>query len=239
MNGMANSTACIQFEKALEQSDEPLSASAAAHLQDCVHCSVLWSDLETIRATAQEWGAEEPEPPARVWIALRAQLEAEGLIREPAVARRGSQANWQANWQASWLAGWLSGGPRLAMAGAYLSLLLVGAVLLRTDLPLPAVSRAGARVTLLSEATSAEAELGQTLDSDMKRVMASLPEHNASLASSLQQNLGIVDNMIAVCEKSVREQPSDPIAREYLYGAYQQKAVLLATALDRSTLEEK
>ena len=40
-------------------------------------------------------------------------------------------------------------------------------------------------------------------------------------------------------EKSVREQPSDPLAREYLYGAYQQKAVLLATALDRSTLEEK
>jgi hypothetical protein len=27
------------------------------------------------------------------------------------------------------------------------------------------------------------------------------------------------------------------MAREYLYGAYQQKAVLLATAMDHSTLE--
>jgi hypothetical protein len=227
-NRNSNSAACIQFEQALElEADEPLPAVVAAHLQDCVDCSLLWSDLETIRTTAQEWGTEEPEPPARVWIALRAQLEAEGLIREPAVAKPG------------WLAGWLSGGPRLAMAGAYLSLLLVGAVLVRTDLPIPVVSRAGAQVALVSEVTSAEADLGQTLDSDMKRVMASLPEHNASLASSLQQNLGIVDNMIALCEKSVREQPGDPIAREYLYGAYQQKAVLLATAMDRSTLEEK
>lgn len=228
MNGKADSMECIQFEQALERhSDEPLAAAATAHLQGCVHCSLLWSDLETIRTSAQEWGADEPEPPARVWIALRAQLEAEGLIHEPAIAKPGR------------LAGWLSGGPRLAMAGAYLSLLLVGAVLVRTDLPVFVASRGGARVALLSEATSAEADLGQTLDSDMKRVMASLPEHNASLATSLQQNLGIVDNMIAVCEKSVREQPSDPMAREYLYGAYQQKAVLLATAMDRSTLEEK
>ena len=29
------------------------------------------------------------------------------------------------------------------------------------------------------------------------------------------------------------------MAREYLYGAYQQKAVLLATAMDRSTLEDQ
>ncbi len=119
MNGKANtganSMACVQFEQALEQqSDEQLSAFASAHLQDCVHCSLLWSDLESIRTAAQEWGAEQPEPPARVWTALRAQLEAEGLIREPAVAKPG------------WLAGWLSGRPRLAMAGAYLSLLLVG-----------------------------------------------------------------------------------------------------------------
>jgi hypothetical protein len=35
----------------------------------------------------------------------------------------------------------------------------------------------------------------------------------------------------------VREQPDDPMARDYLYGAYQQKAVLLAAATDRSALE--
>jgi hypothetical protein len=80
-------------------------------------------------------------------------------------------------------------------------------------------------------------ELGKTLDGDLKRVLDSFPEGSALLASSFRENLGIVDNLIAVCEKSVREQPDDPMARDYLYGAYEQKAVLLATATDRSALE--
>ncbi len=65
------------------------------------------------------------------------------------------------------------------------------------------------------------------------------PGQNASLALSLQENLGIVDHLIAACEKSMLEQPDNPVVRQYLYGAYQQKAVLLATAIDRSTLEER
>jgi len=38
-----------------------------------------------------------------------------------------------------------------------------------------------------------------------------------------------------MCEKNVREQPENEMAREYLYGAYEQKAELLAAAMDRST----
>ena len=49
----------------------------------------------------------------------------------------------------------------------------------------------------------------------------------------------MVDNLIVLCEKSVRENPDNPMAREYLYGAYQQKASLLAAAMDRSTLENR
>jgi hypothetical protein len=83
----------------------------------------------------------------------------------------------------------------------------------------------------------AVADIGKALEGDVKDVFNSLPEGNPVLASSLRENLGIVDNLIAVCEESVREQPDDPISRDYLYGAYQQKAVLLATATDRSALE--
>ncbi len=53
------------------------------------------------------------------------------------------------------------------------------------------------------------ADIGKALDGDMKRVFDSLPEGNPVLASSLRENLGIVDNLIADCEKSVREQPDD------------------------------
>jgi hypothetical protein len=60
--------------------------------------------------------------------------------------------------------------------------------------------------------------------------------HDAAVTDSIRRNLNIVDNFIAMCEKDVREQPENDMAREYLYGAYEQKAELLATAMDRSTM---
>jgi hypothetical protein len=42
-----------------------------------------------------------------------------------------------------------------------------------------------------------------------------------------------VDDFIADCERRVKEEPQDDLAREYLSGAYQQKAELLAAMMDR------
>ena len=53
------------------------------------------------------------------------------------------------------------------------------------------------------------------------------------MSTSLHENLAIVDNYIALCEKSVREEPENEVAREYLYQAYQQKADLLAQMTER------
>jgi hypothetical protein len=57
---------------------------------------------------------------------------------------------------------------------------------------------------------------------------------DTAVTDSIRRNLRIVDNFIAMCEKDVHEQPDNQIAREYLYGAYQQKAELLATAMNRN-----
>jgi len=216
---------CIEFESVLEQqSGGPLPISAAAHMDVCAPCRQLFSDLEVIRTLGASLGAEDVAPPARLWPQLRAQLESEGLIRE--------RAN---RWS---LAEWFRSVPRLALAGASVAVVLMAALLVNFQ----SDGSYLARLRRLDFATSAPApsltsEIGKTLDGDLKRVLASLPQDNPSLASSLQENQGIVDNLIAVCEKSVREQPDDPVAREYLYGAYQQKAVLLATATDRSAME--
>jgi hypothetical protein len=59
--------------------------------------------------------------------------------------------------------------------------------------------------------------------------------HDGAVSDTIRRNLNIVDNFIAMCEKDVREQPENEMAREYLYGAYEQKAELLSTAMDRST----
>ena len=46
----------------------------------------------------------------------------------------------------------------------------------------------------------------------------------------------MVDNAISICEKTMREEPQNEIAREYLYGAYQQKAELLASMTERGEI---
>jgi hypothetical protein len=217
---------CSDFSQFLEQeSDGPLSNDAAGHLDTCSNCRFLWRDLAEIRAVSLDWGADEPIPPARLWNSLRAQLEAEGLIRESAGETWGRLGNWF-----TWVR-------QPALAGAALSLLLVAA----TVASVPGFSRAPRLIhdqpLAFSVPSDAPADLDRTLDGDMKLAMASIPEEDSSVTVSLQQNLGIVDNLIAVCEKSVREQPDNQMARDYLYGAYQQKAVLLATAMDHSTLE--
>ena len=223
---------CAQFERILEeQPDGPLPAPAAAHLDGCSDCRLLWSDLEAIRTAGMEWGSEEVAPPEHLWFSLRIEMESEGLIQgRPA--------------QAGWWATWFGTAPRWALAGASISLLLIAGMLAtyQTNAPAGKDSRVASLLPAhLSVPGATErlvaADLGKTLDGDLKRVFASLPERNPLLASSLRENLGIVDNLIAVCEKSVRERPNDEMSRDYLYGAYEQKAVLLATAMDRSASE--
>ena len=50
---------------------------------------------------------------------------------------------------------------------------------------------------------------------------------------SLRQNLDIVNKFIADCEQRMKEEPRDDLAREYLTGAYQQKAELLSAMMER------
>ena len=212
---------CAQFEQLLEQeSDESLPEAAALHLENCSDCCLLWDDIQAIRRAGRELGAEEPTPALHLWPALRARLESEGLVRDVKPA------------------GWFRWTPRLAFVGASMAALFVAISLVsyerdRATVPVPVTQdSAFSPAPLVAGVASA-------LDGDVKRVMASLPEGNLALTESFQQNLGIVDNLIAMCERSVRELPDDPVVRKYLYGAYQQKAVLLAAAMDRSTLEDR
>src|SRR2546425_3049066 len=106
---------CHESEFVLDQRGQELPAEAATHVNACKPCRALVSDLKAIDAVARELGAEPAEPPERVWLSLRAQLESEGLIRAPR--------------KTGWLAEWLVMLPRPALAGAYLSFVLVAAVI--------------------------------------------------------------------------------------------------------------
>ena len=228
---------CQQFEEMLAQQPEgPLPLEAAGHLETCPQCRLLRDDLQAIGIAAREWGREEPAPPPRLWASIQIQLQAEGLIAAPGPHGGGLYLQPAAN--RGWFAGWWNSAPRLELAGAYLLLLLIAAGLAGygTNLPADPLDRPSAATQISEPALDG---LGQTLDGNMQRVVASFSEYDGAVALSLRRNLGIIDNLIAVCEKSVREHPGDPLAREYLYGAYQQKADLLSVAMDRSTLEIK
>jgi hypothetical protein len=222
---------CEHFEEMLaEQIDGPLPIEAMAHLDACSECRVLREDLQAIAVAAQEWGIDQPAPAPHVWAAIETRLQAEGLIAQPSPEPIAAQG---------WLSGWWNFASRLELAGAYALAMLVAAGLAgyRNAPVTGTFERPAATVQLSRPALDG---LGPTLDGNMQRVVASFsPDFDDSVTISLQQNLRIVDNLIAVCEKTVREHPRDPLAREYLYGAYQQKADLLAVAMDRSALEIK
>ena len=74
---------CKDVEAVLEQ--EGLSAlrpAAREHLAGCEGCRELLADLSAIVVAAKRIPAEE-DPPERIWVSLRAHLEAEGIIRQP------------------------------------------------------------------------------------------------------------------------------------------------------------
>ncbi len=219
---------CQELERILEQwSPGALPRDATAHVEACMSCRALVADLDAIQQAAGRLGKEDLEiaPPERVWVNLRAQLEAEGLIHAPRRAARPAAAGWLEAW---WMA-----IPRPALAGAYVALLLAAALLgaFRGDLR----QVASRDVLALRTAT---AGLGTRLNAVENSTIQALPKSDPALAATLRRNLDAVDNFIALCEKSVREEPQNELAREYLYGAYQQKAELLSAMMERGTAGE-
>jgi hypothetical protein len=58
-------------------------------------------------------------------------------------------------------------------------------------------------------------------------------EPDPEITATLHQDLTMVDNNISLCEKTVREEPQSELARDYLNDAYQQRASLLASMVER------
>ena len=180
---------------------------ARAHLAGCRSCQGLVEDLTAIVATAHLLPAEV-EPPPRVWVSLRTQLEEEGIIRN-AVAR----------------GVWWQHFPDLfrtrVLATAGVGLLVVAGG------PPAGVASNGAAIPTHNYDDTAMA---------LKADVASMQLAGSSLKPvdmALHQNLDIVDKFIVDCEQRVKEQPEDELARDYLSGAYQQKAQLLSIMMER------
>ena len=201
---------CKEVEVVLEQEGwTPVPEAARAHLAGCGSCQNLVEDLTAIVATAHLLPAEV-EPPARVWNSLRAQLEEEGIIKTHAPAR------------GAWWLGFADVFPSRVLATAAVGLLIVAAVALQMQRP-----------SAPTEAQNVYADTATDLNNDEANLQHMQLAGNSVVDVSLRQNLDIVDKFIADCEQRVKEEPRDDLAREYLSGAYQQKAELLSAMMDR------
>jgi hypothetical protein len=222
---------CREFLAYLEpwmEGERPQDAQA--HLRSCPHCSSVVKDLELIHTEARSWSAIEQEAPERVWTSLRAQLEQEGLIREtvPASENRAYDAAHVAAPRAGWFAGLFPRLPRPVLAGAYLAALIAVAFALSGP-----VNKRVNEARWLKGTQTSTSPLSAQLNFAEQNSNSFVTRADPAVTASLHQNLALVDKYIALCEKSVNEEPQNEVARDYLYEAYQQKADLLTQMTER------
>lgn len=221
---------CREFLAYLEpwmEGERPQDAQA--HLRTCRHCSSVVSDLELIHSEARNSRTEQ-DAPERVWTSLRAQLEQEGLIREtvPAHGDGPQEVAHVAAPRSGWFGSLFPGLPRTVLAGAYLAALIAAAFALSGP-----VNKRVNEARWLKGTQISTSPLSAQLDFAEQNSNSYVTRANPAVTASLHQNLALVDKYIALCEKSVNEEPQNEVARDYLYEAYQQKADLLTQMTER------
>jgi len=206
---------CEQFEREWQELDDPslFSPAMEEHRSLCAPCAARIRDVNRIRWEARQLAATE-EPPNRVWLNLRRELDREGLIREP-----GTQ---------SWLTGvltfaWL---PRLPMGLAYASVFLVvlGAMywqLVLTPGSVPSTLPPTAVVQRAPEPAAAPAEAPKRVvvaqnnedEAVRRKIEQAPPEQRVTLARSWEQ----INNSVNEAQQFLNEHPDDPLALEQVY----------------------
>ena len=245
---------CKELESLLEAEGlEQLDKEARVHLAACGACQGLVADLESIISAAKALPAEVA-PPDRIWISLRAQLEAEGLIKEPTEVA-GQTSVWES------IAAWMK--PRTIVTAAAAALVLAAAIFLarvpqrsapevvknppvveapRAPQPAPpapatevhtnVATQEPARIKTGDLAPSPSESASFTLNQAELDVPDMQLAGNSQVDASLRQNLRTLNAFIAECEQHLKQNPQDELAREYLNTAYQQKADLLAAMME-------
>ncbi len=220
----AGNEACGQFDADLAGYLEgEYRPDLITHARECAFCAVVLSDLERLRSLSRELAREEPPP--GVWANIRAALAAEGILREPASA-----------WP-SWFpqAGLL---PQLAPLGALACLVILGASLLEPPGALERGTRM-ARVTARERPIVAsqvypaeETDLARTVRDMESSYRARESFFEPAVKATYQKGLESLNASISECLDSVRREPANTLAREYLLTAYARKAQVLAVALE-------
>jgi len=215
---------CDRFELELEAYMEgEVRPFAVAHLRECVFCKVVFEDLIALRTAAREFPLQEPSPV--VWSNIRAQLSAQGAFAEKAGAR-----DWF--WQLDLLR-------RPVPVAAFACMLALGCWLTAPrdyPQPEPAASLAASGGEPAVVRSMAFVGGGTGLEQAVRELEAAFKAREGSLApdvkATYENSLSSLDASIRECNDSLRREPGNSMAHEYLFAAYSQKAEVLSSALE-------
>ena len=160
----------------------------------------------------------ELDPPEHIWISIRNELVREGTIR----GLSGDRVPW---WQS-----FAELFRNRSLATAAVAMVIIVVAFLLGSKPRDQM-RQGQQAQEDPYASTVTALSQQ--EHDLANMQLASTGENSAVDASLRQNLQQVNEFIADCERRVREEPSDELAREYLTNAYQQKAQLLSAMMDR------
>jgi len=204
------SEACRRFDAELqsylEGEDRP---EVRPHASQCEYCGALLADLLLLRTAAGE--LEPEDPPARMWVSVRAGLTQEGLIRPG----RNSSSSWL-----RWL--W-----RPIPSAALATLLVLAFVSVRSHLKTPTNPPSG---------EAASSPIDPSVETTVTNMEHTFRAQSATLDPRIKlaydKSLAALDGEIRECRASLASQPDDSLTREYLTSAYNEKAEVLASALE-------
>jgi hypothetical protein len=225
---------CKDLEHVIAQEGlETLPAQTREHLAACSSCRAFVADLTAIVSVANKMPAEI-DPPARMWTSLRNQLEMEGLIKESLSVQETAQT-------APWFSHWRDLFRSRVLATAAAGLLIAVAAIMEMKAPTPIAKQSVTPAPLARPGDDPSPDPKDqaitasrtTLTQQEHVVQGMVLAGDSPVDVSLTENLKKVDEFIGECERRLKQEPRDELARQYLYEAYQQKAELLAAMMDR------
>jgi hypothetical protein len=211
---------CAEFERFLpEMLVGKLSTEQQRHLEDCLACSDLVSDLHLISRQARSLQADE-DPSPRVWNSIEVALRQEGLIREDGLMHRPQPASVAPPFFPRWRPAW-------ALAFAATFLVAFGALLYQRGTGRPQIA------SYVQTPVAGAVDLAAYSPEDQS-ILAEISSRSPALRSAYEANLQNVNAYIRDAEQWAKSNPNDEEAQQYLMNAYEQRAVVYTMALDRS-----
>jgi hypothetical protein len=215
---------CDDFERVLpELEGDHNSAEQAEHLRTCSSCSDLVLDLNAIRDQARL--LEDVEPSPRVWNAIEAALQQEGLIRQPQLQLAPAVAS-APRWRFAWL---------VPVAAAMI--FGAGLIVMHWQLRNQVAQQTAAHPQVShTQAIQAVAPLNQNpaILPDEDQLLNAVATRAPAMRAVYESDLRSVEAYIRDAELTAHNNPNDEIAQQYLMNAYEQKAMVYEMAMERA-----